>query len=86
MTPKPPRPAHAKPPRGRRRPPQPVGPRLREIDKPIISSFGPKQHANRDFVTGRVARNRRRAWRLLMAFALLLAAAAAAGWWMLTNR
>lgn len=61
------------------------GPKLHEIDKPILESFGPKRHANRDFVTARVARNRRRARRLL-ALVLVLLVAAAVAWWVVANR
>lgn len=69
----------------RRRAPHRQGPNLREVDKPLLESFGPKRHANRDFVTARVARNRRRARRLL-ALVLLLVVAGAVTWWVLTNQ
>lgn len=78
-------PEAGQPPHRRRRTPQRRGPNLREIDKPILESFGPKRHANRDFVTARVARNRRRA-RQLLVLVLLLAVAAAVAWWVLTKR
>ena len=65
----------------RRKQPGTPGPRLREIDKPLLESFGPKRHANRDFVTARVARNRKRLRRALFALAVVLVAAGAGAWW-----
>jgi len=72
-------------PRRRRGATQRTGPNLREIDKPLLESFGPKRHANRDFVTARVARNRRRA-RQLLVLVLLLVVAIAVSWWVIANR
>jgi len=68
-----------------RKPKQPKRARLRDIDKPIIATYGRRYHANRDFVTARVARNRRRFRRILMALAVLLVAGAIAGWWSFTR-
>lgn len=66
-----------------RKPKPPRRPRLRDIDKPLLSTYGRRYHANRDFVTARVARNRRRFRRFLMALAALLVVGAIAGWWTL---
>jgi len=68
-----------------RKPKQPKRARLRDIDKPIIATYGRRYHANRDFVTARVARNRRRFRRILIALAVLLVAGGVAGWWTLTR-
>lgn len=68
-----------------RKPKPPKRARLRDIDKPIIATYGRRYHANRDFVTARVARNRRRFRRILMALAALLLVGAAAGWWTITR-
>jgi len=68
-----------------RRPKPPRRARLRDIDKPILATYGRRYHANRDFVTARVARNRRRLRRVLMAFAVLLVLGGVVGWWMLAH-
>jgi len=68
-----------------RRPKQPKRARLRDIDKPIIATYGRRYHANRDFVTARVARNRRRLRRILMVLAALLFVGAVAYWWAFTH-
>ena len=67
------------------KPKPPKRARLRDIDKPLIATYGRRYHANRDFVTARVARNRRRFRRILLALAALLVVAAAVAWWTLTR-
>lgn len=59
--------------------------RLRAIDKPILATYGRRDHANRDFVTARVARNRRRVRRVLVTFVVLLLIGAIAGAWYLSS-
>lgn len=66
-----------------RKPPRPA--RLRDIDKPLLATYGRRYHANRDFVTARVARNRRR-WRSALIALAVLAAAGSATWWLLAQR
>lgn len=68
-----------------RKPKQPPRPRLRDIDKPLLATYGRRYHANRDFVTARVARNRRRL-RTVVTVLVLLMIVSAAAWWVFTQR
>ena len=65
----------------KRKPKQPIRARLRDIDKPLLATYGRRYHANRDFVTARVARNRRRLRRILMTLTVLLVLGTIGGWW-----
>ncbi len=68
----------------KRKPKQPKRARLRDLDKPLLATYGRRYHANRDFVTARVARNRRRL-RIALLSLLLLAVVGAGAWWAVTQ-
>jgi len=65
-----------------RKPKPPQRARLRDIDKPIITSYGRRGRANRDFVTARVARNRRRFRIALITVAVVAIVGSVGTWWM----